>query len=241
MENKISRKVVWVTGASSGIGKEIAKQFAEIGCKVVLTSRSLNELIKVQKEIHILGGEAHVFKCDISSERDVKEVYKKIFKKLGAVNVLVNNAGTTLFKKYESTSVKEFDSVININLRGPFLCTSEVLPAMITQRDGWIFNIGSVVTIKTFKKSAAYTASKAGLIAMSNVLREEVRNYNIKVVNILPGATATEMWRQKDLKKFSKCMMNPRSVGETVVSIYRQGKCAVIEQAVIRHISGDLE
>jgi short-subunit dehydrogenase len=241
MESKIIRKVVWVTGAGRGIGKEIAKHFAEIGCKVVLTSRSLNELIKVQKEIYILGGEAHVFKCDISSERDVKEVYKKIFKKLGAVNVLVNNAGTTLFKKYESTSVKEFDSVININLRGPFLCTSEVLPAMITQRDGWIFNIGSVVTIKTFKKSAAYTASKAGFIAMSNVLREEVRNYNIKVVNILPGATATEMWRQKDLKKFSKCMMNPRSVGETVVSIYRQGKCAVIEQAVIRHISGDLE
>jgi 3-oxoacyl-[acyl-carrier protein] reductase len=241
MESKNIRKVVWVTGAGRGIGKEIAKHFAEIGCKVVLISRSLNELVKVQKEIHNLGGEAHVFKCDISYEKDVKEVYKKIVKKLGPVQILVNNAGTTLFKNYESTSVKEFDSIIGVNLRGAFLCTSEVLPSMITQKDGWIFNIGSVVTIKTFKKSAAYTAAKTGLIAMSNVLREEVRKYNIKVVNILPGATATDMWKQEDLKRYSERMMHPRSVAEAVVSIYRQGKHAIIEQAVVRHIAGDLE
>jgi 3-oxoacyl-[acyl-carrier protein] reductase len=241
MESEIIRKIVWVTGSGRGIGKEIAKHFAEIGCRVVLTSRTLNELIKMQKEILSLGGEAHVFKCDISNEKDVKIVYKKIFKKLGAVDVLVNNAGITSFKKFESTSVKEFNSVIDVNLRGPFLCTSEVLPNMIKQRDGWIFNIGSVVAIKTFKKSAAYTAAKAGLIAMGNVLREEVRNYNIKVVNILPGATATSMWNNESLKKFSKDMINPRNIAEAVVSIYRQGKHSVIEQAVIRHISGDLE
>lgn len=241
MNAKIVRPVVWVTGAGRGIGKEIAKSFAQIGSKVVLTSRSQSELVKVQKEIISYGGEAHVFKCDVSNEKEVKAAHQKIFKKLGAVKILINNAGKTSFHKFESTPLKEFDTIIDVNLRGPFLCISEVLPGMISQKGGWIINIGSVVAIKTFKNSAAYTAAKAGFIAMSNVLREEVRKYNIKVVNVLPAATATTIWSKEDLRKYSERMMNPQTVAEAVVSIYRQGKRAVIEHAVIRSISGDLD
>jgi 3-oxoacyl-[acyl-carrier protein] reductase len=241
MNAKIVPSVVWVTGAGRGIGKEIAKSFAQIGSKVVLTSRSSGELVKVQKEIIDYGGEAHFFRCDISNEREVKVVHQKILKKLGSVQILINNAGITSFNKFESTPVKEFDTIIDVNLRGPFLCISEVLPGMISQRGGWIFNIGSVVAIKTFKKTAAYTAAKTGLIAMSDVLREEVRKYNIKVVNVLPGATATTIWSKDDLQKNSGRMMNPQSVAEAVLSVYRQGKRAVIEQVIIRSILGDLD
>lgn len=241
MNAKIIRPVVWVTGAGRGIGKEIAKSFAQIGSKVVLTSRSSGELAKVQKEIINYGGEAHVFKCDVSNEKEVKVVHQKILKKLGTVQILINNAGITSFNKFESTPLKEFDTIIGVNLRGPFLCISEVLPGMISKKDGWIINIGSVVAIKTFKHSATYTAAKTGLIAMSNVLREEVRKYNIKVVNVLPGATATTIWSKEDLRKNSGRMMNPQTVAEAVVSLYRQGKRAVIEQAIIRSISGDLD
>ncbi len=241
MNAKIVRPVVWVTGAGRGIGKEIAKSFAQIGSKVVLTSRSEGELVKVQKEIIDYGGEAHVFKCDVSNEKEVKAAHRKIFKKLGTVQILINNAGKTSFNKFESTPLKEFDTIIDVNLRGPFLCISEVLPGMISQRGGWIFNIGSVVAVKTFQKSAAYTAAKTGLIAMSNVLREEVRKYNIKVVNVLPGATATTIWSKADLRKYSQRMMDPQTVAEAVVSIYRQGKRAVVEQVVIRSILGDLD
>ncbi len=241
MVQEFRQPVVWVTGASRGIGKEIAIQFSLIGCKVALTSRTVSELNSVQKEITKLGGDAYVFPCDIAKASEISRTHRSIESKLGKVDVLINNAGITSFHSFEMTSLEEFDSIVGINLRGTFLCIKKVLPNMIKKNEGWIINIASVVAIKTFKNSSAYSAAKAGLVAMIRVLREEVRRHNVKVITIIPGATSTKIWGDK-LHKFSHKMMDAKSVAEAVLSLYRlKLKDAFVEELIIRPTFGDLE
>ncbi len=241
MIQEFRQPVVWVTGAGRGIGKEIAIQFSLIGCKVVLTSRTVRELNTVQKTITKLGGEAFVFPCDIGKGSETSKTHRLIENKLGTVDVLINNAGNTSFKTFEKTSLKEFDSIVGINLRSAFLCIKKVLPDMIKRKEGLIINIASVVATKTFKNSSAYSAAKAGLVAMVRVLREEVRQHNVKIITIFPGATSTKMWAGK-LHELSNKMMDAKSVAETVVSIYRlKLRDAFVEELIIRPTLGDLE
>ncbi|MDP2207509.1 MAG: SDR family oxidoreductase [Bacteroidota bacterium] len=241
MVQEFRQPVVWVTGAGRGIGREIAIQFSLIGCKVVLSSRTVRELNSVQKEITKLGGEAFVYRCDIGKASAISKTHHLIEKKLGGVDVLINNAGITSFHSFERTSLKEFDSIVGINLRGSFLCIKEVIPNMIKRKEGWIINIASVVATKIFKNSSAYSAAKAGLVAMLRVLREEVRQHNVKIITIFPGATSTKIWEGK-LHKLSNKMMDAKSIAETVLSLYRlKLKDAFVEELIIRPTLGDLE
>ncbi len=236
----ILRPVVWVMGASRGIGMEIAKQFASIGCEVCLSSRTKSKLLVVQKEIKQLGGRATIFPCDISETEQIISTAKKIEKKFGRIDILINNAGITSFKNVADELLEMIDDILDINLEGPIVCTKAVLKGMIERRSGWIINILSTVAIKTFKGSGAYTAAKEGLFGFAKVLREEVRTHNIKVINIIPGATETEMWHPKLRRKYGKRMMKPRDVAEAVLNVYRIPESVVAEDVVLRPVHGDL-
>ena len=239
-ELDIHRPVVWVTGASRGIGKEIAKQFAFIGCEVVLSARSKNQLINAVKEITSLGGRAYSFPCDFAEHEQVIKTTRLIARKIGEVDVLVNNAGITVFKSFLNTSLKEFDDLIDTNLEGPIACIKSVLPSMVKKKKGWIFNIVSNAAIKPFEGASAYTATKAGLLGLGRVLREELRHYGIKVVNVLPSATDTDIWHSKVRAKYRSKMMTAKSVAETVLSIYQLPDDVVVDEIVIRPMKGDL-
>ncbi len=232
--------IVWVTGAGRGIGAAIARAFATAGTRVVLTGRDLRVLSQNAEKIRKLGGQASAVRCDVESERSVHLAYKKIFKKFGHVDVLVNNAGITYFKSFEKTSVKEYDHVMATNLRGVFLCIKSVLPGMTKRRSGIIINIISVSAITTFINSSAYSATKAGLLALSRSLRTEVRKNGIRVIDVLPGAVETEMWNRGERKKYHNKMMQPEDVAEVVISVFRQPKRVLTEEIVIRPLGGDL-
>jgi len=234
------RPVVWITGASRGIGKELVKQFASIGCKVALSSRSEKELLKVEKEIISLGGIAKSFRCDVANEKEIIQTQKKIQKEFGEIEVLINNAGITVFKSVEKTSIEEFDDILSVNLRGMFLCVKSVLPPMLKKKNGWIFNILSTASTTTFKNSGAYSASKSGAMMLGKVLREELREKNIRVVNVFPGATETTMWSESSRKKYSSRMMSPESVAEVVMNIYRFPSDVVCEEIILRPMLGDI-
>ncbi|MEK7264018.1 MAG: SDR family oxidoreductase [Bacteroidota bacterium] len=234
------RPVVWITGASRGIGKEIAMQFASIGCKVALSSRSEKELLKVEKEILQLGGIAQSFPCDVIDTKSIVRTYNKIHHNFGDVDVLINNAGVTAFKTIESTTEKVFDTIINVNLRAMFICIKSVLPSMKKKNSGFIFNILSVAAKKAFVKSGVYAASKAGGMMLAEVLREEVREHHIRVINVFPGATATAMWNEKSKEKYSHRMMSPRSVAESVLQAYRSPSDLVCEEIILRPPLGDV-
>ena len=191
---EINRPVVWITGASRGIGREIAKGFAAIGCHVCVSGRTLNSLNPVAREIIRDGGIASVVLCNVSSSASVAAAARRIREQTGDVEVLVNVAGITVFKDFLATTLDEFDEIIDTNLRGQIACIKSVLPSMVKRKRGWIINILSTASVKTFEGSAAYTATKSGLLGLAKVLREEMRRYNIKVVNVIPGPTETGMW-----------------------------------------------
>jgi short-subunit dehydrogenase len=234
------RPIVWITGASRGIGKELAMQFASIGCKVALSARSERELQRVEKEIRTLGGIAQSFPCDVEDSKAITRTHKKIQQHLGDVEVLIHNAGVTAFQTIEETTLQEYETILNVNLRAMFLCLQTVLPSMKKKKVGWIFNILSVAAKTTFVKSGIYAASKAGGMMLANVLREEIREHNIHVVNVFPGATSTEMWNKKSREQYSHRMMSARSVAEAVVQVYRFPGDILCEEIVLRPPLGDI-
>ncbi len=240
MKKRNQLPVVWVTGASKGIGRAIAVAFARIGARVILSGRNRALLHASTKEINNAGGTASMLVVDTTNEKSVVAAYKKIQKQFDAVNVLVNNAGITSFSKFEKTSIKEFDAIINTNLRGYFLCTQAVLPAMLKKSSGYIFNIQSVAATTTFTNSSVYSASKAGALAMSRGLRAEVRKHGIRVIDVLPGAVETGMWSEKNRERFHEKMMQPEDVADVIVSLFCQPERVTTDEIVLRPVEGDL-
>lgn len=231
---------MWVTGASRGIGAAIAVSFAEAGAHVILTGRSLNGLRRNTEAIKKSGGQASFLQCDVESERSVFSTQRKILEACRRIDVLINNAAVTYFKSFAATSIRDYDHVMRTNLRGVFLCTKSVLPAMLRRKSGTIINIISVSATTTFKDSSAYSASKAGVLALSRCLRAEVRDKGVRIIDVLPGAVETSMWEKRERKKYGKKMMQPSDVAEIVVSVVRQPKRVLTEEIVIRPIEGDL-
>jgi len=232
--------VVWVVGATRGLGREIAKQFAEIGCAVCLSGRNSRQLRSAAHEIARRGGTAHAFPLDIRNPRAVPSTARKISKLVGEVDVLVTNAGVTVFKSFVETSLAEFNDLISTNLVGHINCIKSVLPAMIRRKHGWIINIISNAAVKTFEESAAYTATKAGMLGVGRVLREEMREHGVKVVNVIPGAIDTTIWSPRVRERYGERMMQAKSVAEAVVAAYTMPGDVVVDEIVLRPLLGDL-
>jgi len=236
----MKQSVVWITGASTGIGKEIADVFSKAGHIVVITARRKSRLVSIASEIKFAEREATAFVCNVASERSVQRTARRIREKYGRIDVLINNAGVTAFKSFLETKVWEFDNIINTNLRGTFLCIKTVLPLMIKKRKGQIINILSTAATSVFENSSAYSASKAGILAMTNVIRKEVRKHNIKITNIYPGAVETPMWDSRTRQKFHNRMITPQDIAIIVLQSFEQPKKVLIEDVVIRPIKGDI-
>jgi 3-oxoacyl-[acyl-carrier protein] reductase len=230
---------IWITGASSGIGRSAAIEFAKAGTNVFASARRVNELERLNLELEEQNLSIEIFPCNIASYPNVDQVVKKITAN-HKIDCLVNNAGITSFKLAEENSINEINDIININLLGSIYTIKAVLPKMISNGGGTIINILSVVTKSTFTRSTAYSASKWGLLGYANALREEVRQYNIKVINIIPGATETPIWSKEMRDKNSERMMTSEDLGRLLVWAYLQKENLVTEEIVLRPIQGDL-
>jgi len=230
---------VWITGASSGIGKALALEFAKIGCNVFVSARRAQELERLRDESGKLGDNIFPFPCNVASSTNVDQTVKKIINEY-ELNCLINNAGVTSFKYASDNSVNEINDIINTNLLGSIYSIKSVLPTFIKNESGTIINILSVVVDKTFTRSSVYAASKMGLLGYSNSVREEVRKNNIRVINVIPGATETTMWSQEIRKEKADLMMNPESIARIIVSAYLQKDNLVTEEILLRPITGDL-
>ena len=240
IEKKISDLKVWVSGGSRGIGLETARKFVEAGATVFLTSRNKKNILKYAPE---LENHANVFMydCDIRLASSIEVAFSSILK-IGVPDVLINNAGVAKFGPLMSFSDEKFDDVVSTNFKGVFLITKAVVSAMIENGGGMILFINSVSSNTPFANSSIYAASKAATLLMSQCLRMEVRDKNIKVVNVIPGATNTEIWRDDIRKLHGDRMMDPSDVAEVVfssVELCLRDKL-VIEEIVVRPKLGDL-
>lgn len=231
---------IWITGASSGIGKEAAKEFARVGCTVAVSSRRHSMLELINRELVPENLKVHVVACNAASSSNVMQTFNKIVSAIGEIDCLINNAGITSFKLAEENSVQEIKEIIEVNLLGAIYCIKAAIPQMIKRNKGTIINILSVAAEQRFPGSSAYAASKAGLLAYTDVLREEVRKYKIRIINILPGATRTSMWPQEILEKHGDKMMAPEEIARLLVSVYLQNKLLVPEKIIIKPLGGDI-
>lgn len=234
----MKESITWITGASSGIGKDLAYKFTENGKNVALSARSEDKLLSLKNEI------SDKVKCEVSSfsisSKDDIEIFATEITKNYDINCLINNAGTTAFKLVKDHSFEEIEQIINVNLLGAIYTIKSVLPDMIERKNGTIINVLSVAAEKVFTHSSAYAASKAGLLAFTKSLREEVREHNIKIINVLPGATKTPIWPESSAEKFGERMMKSDDLAKMIFDLFNNNSTVVPEEVVLRPILGDL-
>lgn len=190
----IKDKNVIVTGATRGIGREIARTLAENGANIAINYRIFNEETETLiEELKGFGVRVMAVKCDVSIEEEVINFVKEVKEGFGSVDILINNAGITRDGLLIRMTEKDFNDVLDINLKGTFNTTKAAVTIMIKQRYGKIINISSVVGITGNAGQCNYAASKAGIIGFSKSIAKEVASRNINVNVIAPGYINTDM------------------------------------------------
>ena len=190
----LKNKNAVVTGATRGIGREIAFTLAENGANVAINYRTLNEDVeRLIEELKSYGTNIVAVKCDISDEEEVKNFIAESKKQLGSIDILINNAGITKDGLLMRMKEKDFSDVLDVNLKGTFITTREAASIMMKQRHGKIINISSVVGVIGNAGQCNYAASKAGVIGISKSVARELASRNITVNVVAPGFINTDM------------------------------------------------
>jgi len=199
---RLNDKVAFITGGGRGIGRAIALLFAQEGADIVIGDVNKEDADKTCLDIEALGRKSLALPLDVANYAKVEEAVNKILDKFGKVDILVNNAGITKDNLLLRMSEAEWDAVLNVNLKGSFNCIKAVSRAMIKQRSGKIINIASIIGIIGNSGQANYSASKAGIIALTKTAAKELASRNINVNAVAPGFIQTEMTAKlpEDLK-----------------------------------------
>jgi 3-oxoacyl-[acyl-carrier protein] reductase len=205
MGKKLKGKVAIVTGASRGIGRVIAIELAKNGADVAVLARNKEKLERVRSDLEKrFKVRSIALPADVSDSKAIKKSFALIKKKLGRVDILINNAGVNKRKNVHKLTEEDWDSEINVNLKGPFICSKIASQYMKKQRMGWIINIASF-KIKEPATSAGYTASKTGLIGLTRCFARDLIPYGIYVNAISPGPIETDMakqWSEEDRERY---------------------------------------
>ncbi len=195
-EMDLSDRVAIITGASRGIGREIAWRLARAGATTVVAARSLEALKSLREEMLRAGlAEPFLSALDVSQDEQIQQLVDKALDKYRGIDILVNNAGVTRDALLVRMSESEWDDVLNVNLKGTFLMMRSVGKVMMRQRRGRIINVASVVGLVGNPGQANYAASKAGIIALTKTVARELASRNVLVNAVAPGFIDTEMTR----------------------------------------------
>lgn len=198
---RLQDKVAVITGAGRGIGRHISLAFAKEGAKIAVTGRTKERREQVVNEIVKEGGEARPISLDVSRDGDVLDAVKQVLDDWGRIDILVNSAGIIQYNTpVWKTTVEEWDEMMNINLRGTFLCCHAVVPHMVEQGSGTIINIASSAARMADDDLGPYTASKWGVAGYTTSLAKSVRPHGIRANALNPGWVDTDMSREFDPK-----------------------------------------
>ena len=193
-------KVALVTGATSGIGRATALRFAEEGAQVALVARRGDQLAEVAQEIHKSGGQAKAVVADVTREADIERATRETVEAFGGLDVLVNAAGIIASGSIETTRLEDWDTMLNVNVRGPFYLIQRALPYLIESK-GNIVNVSSVGGIRAFPGILAYCASKAALDQLTHCVALEVASRGVRVNAVNPGVIVTALHRTSGMEE----------------------------------------
>jgi len=205
-----------VTGGGTGIGRGIAIALAKQGVKVVVCGRRDIPLDSVVQDILISGGQALGVQADISQENDVARVVSSAVDVFGSVDILVNNADIGGGNAIHEHLIEEWDQIIAVNLRGPFLLCRAVLPIMRSNRKGHIINVSSESGMEHYLRDGAYGVSKHALNALGEYIQRENQEFGIRLDTICPGMVVTEMTEQASGLDHTKCLY-PDDIADLVI------------------------
>ena len=239
---RLEGKVAIVTGASRGIGKSIALALAREGATVVIAARSEIEgrlpgtIHQTVTEIRTFGGSALAVRTDVMREEEVNNMVQRTLETYGHIDILVNNAGIDAPGTIAEISIKRWDLVMGVNLRGTFLCTKAVLPFMIRQKAGSVISLSSILGSRVINGGVTYGMTKAAIERFTTGLAQEVGEYNIAVNALCPGYTDTEGLRMLGSNAGRSSLQSPELWGKYAVFLACQdatsltGKCLTAEE-----------
>ena len=231
-KTSFSGAVALVTGGSRGIGRAIAHRLASLGACVAICGRDRGALQNAAEALGKCGTPVYSQVADVSRSVDVTSLVAKTESALGAITILVNNAGIGLFGPAHEKTEADWDRVLDTNLKSVFLLSRAVVPSMIRQGAGDIINISSLAGKNTFAGGGVYCASKWGVIGLSGCMAEDLRDHGIRVSVICPGSVATE-FSGRGPKDTSKAL-SPEDVAHTVETIVTQGPRSFISEIHVR-------
>jgi len=195
MEKELANKVLLVTGATSGIGKATALRFAQAGASIAAAGRNQRALLELQNQVESTGAQFLSVPADLSHEGETERVVAKTVERFGGIDVLVNSAGHISSGTIENTSLSAWDSMLEINLRAPFVLMQKALPTIVKRR-GNIVNVSSVTGLRAFPGVLAYCVSKAGLDQLTRCAALELAAQGVRVNAVNPGVVVTEIHKR---------------------------------------------
>lgn len=233
MGGRLDGRVAFVTGASRGIGQAIAEAFGREGARVALFARKQEDLEKVAAAIAAGGGETLVLPGDVTQSAEINHAVEEILARWGRVDILVNNAGVGYFAPLSDLTEAQWDQMMAVNLKGPFLCTKAVWPIFIRQKGGHVVNISSVAGTTTKEGGAGYSATKWGMQAVTETLMKEAKPHKIKVSVIAPGSVDT-YFNDKEPGQGPSYALKPSDVAQVALDIVAAPAGVIINEVVVR-------
>lgn len=233
-------KHILVTGGTKGIGRAIIERFASEGFDVSTCARSASDLEALEHFFseNFPKQKLFAFQADLSSKDQVLEFAEKVKSTLGIPDVIINNTGVFLPGSIHSEPEGNLEMMIQTNLYSAYYLTRAFTEEMITRKSGYIFSIGSIAGLTAYANGGSYAISKWAMLGFTKCLRQELKDFGIKVTSVLPGATYTASWAGVDIPE--ERFMKSSDVADSVWSAYNLSPNSVVEEIVIRPQLGDL-
>ena len=230
-------KIVLITGASSGIGKQTALEFAKKGANLILVARRKDKLELVAKELEKFHTIILVCQCDVSNKDQVKEMSKTVLEKFGTVDILVNNAGFAIFGSVSDLSIDEIESQMETNYFGMIYCIKNFLPIMLNKKSGHIVNVASVAASFGLPGIASYCASKFAMLGFSEGLKHELKDTGIGITVVSPIMVRTNFFDHpsfEKMPKYSPTSLSSKTVANTILKASNSPRLEIIVPSVVR-------
>jgi len=230
-------KIVLITGASSGIGRASAIQFAKKGANLILVARSKAKLNQLDKELSKFNISTLVCECDISDKFQVKKISEKILEKYGSIDILVNNAGFAIYGPVSDLNIEEIESQMATNYFGMIYCTKIFLPSMIKKKSGHIVNVASVAGSFGLPGIASYCATKFAMLGFSEGLKHELKETGVGVTVVSPIMVRTNFFEHssfENMSKFSPISISAETVARAILKASNSSRLEIIVPSVVR-------